>query len=137
MHATENDDRVLVNEVMRLMLDKQWFTFVTAELATKPNGVSQPVAGTNNEAEGTLRNPAEARKTGRTSKTLVGACRQSIIVSVMESLRLYLPKFTLTGVIDEINHWWRAGQCCFTQLLKKNEVATACGDHSRPSHSSP
>ena len=59
----ENDYRLLVNEVMRLMLDKQLFTFVTAEPATQPNGVSQPVAGTNNEAERTLRKPAEARKT--------------------------------------------------------------------------
>jgi hypothetical protein len=30
----ENDYRLLVNEVMRLMLDKQLFTFVTAEPVT-------------------------------------------------------------------------------------------------------
>lgn len=114
----ENDYRLLVNEVMRLMLDKQLFTFVTTEPAAQPNGASQPVAGTNNEAERTLRNPAEARKTGRTSKTLVGARRQTIIVSVLESLRLYLPKFTLASVIEEINGWWQAGQSCFTKLLK-------------------
>jgi transposase len=119
----ENDYRLLVNEVMRLMLDKQLFTFVTAEPAAQPNGVSQPVAGTNNEAERTLRNPAEARKTGRTSKTLVGARRQTIIVSVLESLRLYLPTFTLTGVIAEINRWRQAGQSCFTKLLKKMKLA--------------
>ena len=118
----ENDYRLLVNEVMRLMLDKQLFTFVTAEPATQPNGASQPVAGTNNEAERTLRNPAEARKTGRTSKTLVGARRQTIIVSVLESLRLYLPKFTLASVIEEINGWWQAGQSCFTKLLQKMKL---------------
>ena len=115
----ENDYRLLVNEVMRLMLAKQLLTFVTAEPAAQPNGASQPVSGTNNEAERTLRNPAEARKTGRTSKTLVGARRQTIIVSVLESLRLYLPRFTLAGVIDEINGWWQAGQSCFSKLLKK------------------
>jgi hypothetical protein len=115
----ENDYRLLVNEVMRLALEQQLFTFVTAEPATQPNGVSQPVAGTNNEAERTLRGPAEARKTGRTNKTPVGARRQTIIVSVLESLRLYLPQFTLTGVIAEINRWWQAGQSCFTTLLKK------------------
>jgi hypothetical protein len=115
----ENDYRLLVNEVMRLMLAKQLLTFVTAEPAAQPNGASQPVSGTNNEAERTLRNPAEARKTGRTSKTLVGARRQTIIVSVLESLRLYLPTFTLTGVIEEINRWWQAGQSCFSKLLKK------------------
>ena len=114
----ENDDRLLVNEVMRLMLDPQLFIFVTAEAVAQPNGASQPVAGTNNEAERTLRNPAEARKTGRTSKTLVGARRQTIIVSVLELLRVYLPTFTLTSVLDEINRWWQAGQSCFTKLLK-------------------
>jgi hypothetical protein len=114
----ENDYRLLVNEVMRLMLAKQLFTFVTAEPAVQPNGVSQPVAGTNNEAERTLRNPAEARKTGRTSKTPVGARRQTIIVSVVESLRLYLAQFTLASVIAEINRWWQAGQSCFTKLLE-------------------
>jgi len=118
----ENDYRLLVNEVMRLMLAKQLFTFVTAEPAAQPNGASQPVAGTNNEAERTLRSAAEARKTGRTSKTLVGARRQTIIVSVLESLRLYLPKFTLAGVIEEINRWWQAGQSCFTKLLKKMKL---------------
>src|SRR5450631_880422 len=118
----ENDYRLLVNEVMRLMLDKQLFTFVTAEPAKQPNGACQPVAGTNNEAERTLRNPAEARKTGRTSKTLVGARRQTIIVSVLESLRLYLAEFTLASVIEEINGWWRAGQSCFTNLLKKMKL---------------
>lgn len=114
----ENDYRLLVNEVMKLMLDRQLFTFVTTESAAQPNGSSQPVAGTNNEAERTLRNPAQARKTGRTSKTLVGARRQTIIVSVLESLRLYLVKFTLASVIEEINGWWQAGQSCFTKLLK-------------------
>jgi hypothetical protein len=115
----ENDYRLLANEVMRLMLEQQLFSFVTAEPAVQPNGTSQPVAGTNNEAERTLRNPAEARKTGRTSKTVVGARRQTIIVSVLESLRLYLPTFTLAGVIAEINRWRQAGQSCFTKLLKK------------------
>ena len=118
----ENNYRLLVNEVMRLMLDKQLFTFVTTEPAAQPNGARPPVAGTNNEAERTLRNPAEARKTGRTSKTLVGARRQTIIVSVLESLRLYLAKFTLASVIAEINGWWQAGQSCFTKLLKKMKL---------------
>lgn len=120
--SPENDYRLLVNEVMRLMLDKQLFTFVTAEPATQPNGVSQPVAGTNNEAERTLRPPAQARDTGRTNKKPVGARRQTIIVSVLESLRLYLPTFTLTSVIAEIKRWWQAGQSCFTKLLKKMKL---------------
>jgi transposase len=117
-----NDYRLLVNEVMRLMLEEQLFTFVTAEAAVQPNGKSEPVSGTNNEAERTLRGAAEARKTGRTSKTLVGARRQTIIVSVLESLRLYLPKFTLGSVLEEIERWWQAGQSCFTKLLKKMKL---------------
>jgi transposase len=117
-----NDYRLLVNEVMRLMLEQQLFTFVTAEPAPQPNGASQPVAGTNNEAERTLRGPAEARKTGRTSKTLVGARRQTIIMSVLESLRLYLPTFTLATVIAEIDRWRQAGQSCFTKLMNKMKL---------------
>ena len=57
--------------------------------------------------------------TGRTNKTVVGARRQTIIVSVLESLRLYLPTFTLANVIEEIERWWQKGQSCFTKLLKK------------------
>jgi transposase len=115
----QNDYRLLVNEVMQLMLHEQLFTFVTTVPAAQPNGKSAPVSGTNNEAERTLRGAAEARKTGRTNKTLVGARRQTIIVSVLESLRLYLPKFTLANVLEEIERWWQAGQSCFTKLLKK------------------
>jgi transposase len=122
----ENDYRLLINEVMRLMLDKQLFTFVTALPAPQPNGVCPPVAGTNNEAERTLRNPAAARDTGRGNKKPVGARRQTIIVSVLESLRLYLKTFTLANVIAEIEHWRQAGESCFTKLLRKLKLtATA------------
>jgi transposase len=115
----ENDYRLLVNEVMRLMLDKQLFTFVTAEPATQPNGACQPVAATNNEAERTLRNPAAARDTGRANKARAGARRQTILVSVLESLRVYLKTFTLANVIAEIERWRQAGESCFSKLLRK------------------
>lgn len=120
--SPENDYRLLVNEVMRLMLDQQLFTFVTAEPVTQPNGVSQPVSGTNNEAERTLRGPAQARDTGRTNKVIGGARRQTIIVSVLESLRLYLTSFTLASVIAEIQCWWHTGQSCFSRLLNKLQI---------------
>jgi transposase len=120
--SPENNYRLLCNEVMKLMLDQQLFTFVTAEPSLTPNGQSEPVSGTNNEAERTLRDAATARKTGRTSKTLTGARRQTIIVSVLESLRLYLATFTLSSIIAEINRWRRAGQSCFTRLLKKMKL---------------
>jgi transposase len=117
--SPENNYRLLCNEVMWLMLDQQLFRFVTAEPAPTPMGQSPPVSGTNNEAERTLRGTATARKTGRTNKTVRGSRRQTIIVSVLESLRLYLPTFTLPAIIAEIERWWRAGQSCFSRLLKK------------------
>jgi transposase len=120
--STADAYRLLVNEVMRLMLNQELFVFVTATEAAQPNGKREPVAGTNNEAERTLRGAAEARKTGRTSKTLVGARRQTILVSVLESLRVYLATFTLGSVMAEINRWWQTGQSCFSQLLKKMKV---------------
>ena len=118
-----NDYRLLVNEVMRLAIDQQLFVFVTATAAAQPNGKQEPVSGTNNEAERTLRGVAEARKTGRTSKTLVGARRQTIMVSVLESLRVYLPTFTLGSVMAEITRWWQAGESCFTKLLNKMKLS--------------
>ena len=119
-----NDYRLLVNEVMRLMVNQQLFTFVTTEAATQPNRQSAPVSGTNNEAERTLRGAAEARKTGRTNKAVAGARRQTILVSVLESLRVYLPKFSLTTVMEEIDRWWQTGQSCFSKLLKRMKLET-------------
>jgi hypothetical protein len=74
-------------DLLCLLLAKQLFTFVTAEPVEKPNGETLAVLGTNNEAERTLRSPAQARDTGRTNKTAAGARRQTVIVSVLESLR--------------------------------------------------
>ena len=114
-----NDYRLLVNEVMRLMLAQQLFSFVLAKPATQPNGETRPVSGTNNEAERTLRGAAAARKTGRTNKTANGARRQTILSSVLESLRLYLPTFTLPSVVEEVKRWSEVGWSCFTALVKK------------------
>ena len=109
LEGTENDYRLLCNELMRLMLAEQLFTFVTAAPVAMPSGETRPVAGTNNEAERTLRGAAQARKTGRTSKTFAGARRQTIITSVLESLRQQLATFTLSAVIGEVLRWQRAG----------------------------
>jgi transposase len=114
-----NDYRLLVNEVMRLMLARELFTFVTADPVEQPNGAMQTVGGTNNEAERTLRNPAQARKTGRTNKTIPGARRQTILTSVLESLRLYLNTYTLPNVIEEVKSWLASGESCFEKLLAK------------------
>jgi hypothetical protein len=126
--GTDDDYRLLCNEVMRLMLAEQLFTFVTAATVVTPSGESSPVAGTNNEAERALRGVAEARKTGRTNKTFSGARRQTIITSVLESLRRQLPSFTLSTVIGEILRWQRVGRSCFASLMMKLNL-------SPPTHS--
>jgi hypothetical protein len=79
---------LLVNEGMRLLLDQQRFTLVTTPAAAQPHGQSEPVSGTNNESERTLRSQAQAGDTGRTTKTTLGARRQTMVVRVLESLRL-------------------------------------------------
>jgi transposase len=118
-----NEYRLLVNEVMRLLLAEELFTFVTAKPVEQPNGDIRAVGGTNNDAERTLRNPASARKTGRTSKTVAGARRQTIVTSVLESLRLYLSAFTLPEVIEEVRGWLATGRSCFEELLEKLGLA--------------
>lgn len=119
LEGLDNDFRLLVNEIMRLSLVRELFTFVTAKPVELPNGTSKPVDGTNNEAERTLRGAAQARQTGRTNKTTNGAERQTILTSVLESLRLYLTPFTLASVIEEMKRWWSAGRSCFEELLEK------------------
>src|SRR5262249_22858602 len=110
--------RLLVKEVMQLLAG-ELFTFVKAKAVEQPNGESQSVGGTNNEAERTLRNPAEARKTGPTSKTVLGARRATIVTSVIQSLRLYLSSFTRAKVIEEVQGWLATGRSCFEELLEK------------------
>jgi hypothetical protein len=114
----ENDYRLLTNEVMRLMLGQELFRFVTTPATTRPNGTTQPAPGTNNEAERTLRGPALARKTGQTNRSRIGARRQTIVVSVLQSLRLYLPDFTLADILAEVARWREAGRSCFRTLLE-------------------
>ena len=98
---------------------EQLFTFVAAEPVEKPNGEMLVVSGRNNEAERTLRSPAQARNTGRTNKTVAGTRRQTIIVTVLESLRQHLPSFTLSSVIKEIRRSRETGRSCFARWAKK------------------
>jgi hypothetical protein len=119
LEGPDDDYRLLCNELMRLMLQQQLFTFVTAAPVPTPTGEVIPVAGTNNEAERTLRSPAEARKTGRTNKTPRGARRQTVLTSVLESLRQQLPSFTLSSVVEEIRRWTTRGRSCFSELMRK------------------
>jgi len=115
----EDDYRRLCEELMRLLLADQLFTFVTAEAVEQPNGETLTAPGTNNESERTLRSAAQARATGRTSKTVAGARRRTVIVSVLESLRVHLSTFTLSSVIEEVRHWFDTGRSCFRRLAEK------------------
>jgi transposase len=124
-----DDYRLLVNELVQLTMARQLFTFVTAAPVILPNGQIQPVAGTNNEAERTLRPVSEARKTGRTSKTFSGARRQTILTSVLQSLRQYLPKFTLATVSAEIRSWVLKGKSCFENCLETLQISLPEGSH--------
>jgi len=104
----ENDYRRLCNEIMRLMLNRALFVFVTVAAAD----------GNNNAAERQLRDDALARKTGRTSKTPAGAKRRSVISSVLQSIGKQLENFTLENVIDEANRWLKAGRSCFAEQVE-------------------
>lgn len=119
LEGPDDDYRLLCNELMRLMLAEQLFTFVTAAPVKTPTGEVVPVGGTNNEAERTLRGAAQARKTGRTNKTPRGARRQTVLTSVLESLRQQLPDFTLSSVVQEVHRWWTRGRSCFSELMRK------------------
>jgi hypothetical protein len=113
---------LLASEVLRLALADELFPFVVTQPVEQPNGASKAVGGTNNEAERANRSPAQARQTGRTSKTLHGARRTSILTSVLESLRLYLVDYTLSHVLEEIQRWQQAGQSCFRAWLEKLKI---------------
>jgi len=110
---TEKDFRNLVHEIVRLQGDEELFTFVKFPEAT----------GTNNSAEQTLRQSAQDRKTCRTSKTLKGARRRTVLVSVFESLRLHVADFTLDGILNETTSWLETGQSLFDQLLENHGLS--------------
>ena len=119
LEGPADDYRRLCNELMRVMLNQQLFTFVLAAPVTAPNGKTSPVPGTNNEAEQGVRGSAMDRSTGRTSKTVRGSRRRTVIDSVLQSLRKYLVEFTLASVVKEIGSWKAQGRSCFKRLLDK------------------
>jgi len=119
LEGPEDEYRLLCNELIKLMRSDQLFTFVTAPAVETPRGETIPVPGTNNPVEQVLRNPALARETGRTNKKVRGARRQTVVSSVLESLRQYLPSFTLASVVDEVQRWSARGRSCFADLLSK------------------
>ena len=70
--------------------------------------------------------------TERFNRTSRGARRQTILVSVLESLRLHFPEFTLQNLIAEIRKWGRTGKSCFTRMLAKMKINRCRIHHSIP-----
>jgi len=117
MKPHERDFANLVNELLERTLDEELFTFV----------LLPHVDPTNNLAERLQRSPAQDRKAGRTSKTAAGARRRSILVSVLESLRVNLKQFTLANVLAEVTGWMKDGLSLFTKqwhtLIQQDSLA--------------
>ncbi len=101
----ERDFANLVNELVERLLDEELFTFV----------LHPEVEATNNSTERLQRGAALDRKAGRTSKSAAGAQRRSILVSVLESLRVNLEQFTLASVLEEVHRWMHEGISLFAR----------------------
>jgi len=117
MQPHERDFANLNDELMRLYVAEELFTFVLVP----------EVEATNNLSERMLRGSAQDRKAGRTNKTAAGAHRRSVIVSVLESLRVNLETFNLTTVLAEVGRWIQEGISRFAQQWQdlQAEVAAA------------
>lgn len=105
MTPHERDFANLVEEWLRLLLAEELFTFVLVP----------EVEPTNNLSERNLRSSAQDRKANRTNKTATGAHRRSVIVSVLESLRVNLKEFSLTTVLAEVTRWMQDGVSLFAE----------------------
>ena len=105
MKPHERDFANLVNELIRVALEEELFTFV----------LEPDIEPTNNFMERMLRGPALDRKAGRTNQTAIGARRRSVIVSVLESLRANLKTFALPSVLEEVSRWMTDGISMFGQ----------------------
>jgi hypothetical protein len=104
-----------IEEVMRLCMAEELFTFVLEPELVDP---------TNNLSERQLREPALARKAGRTNQTATGAHRQSVIVSVLQSLRANLEQFTFQSVLEEVTRWMKDGISLFARQWQKLQDAS-------------
>ena len=109
-----DDYAALLKELVRCLADAELFTFV----------LHPEVEATNNVSERTFRNSAQARNTGRTSKTQAGAKRRSVISSVFVSLRQNLQELTLQSILEEVTEWCRTGQSLFRRQLQELRAAS-------------
>jgi transposase len=116
----ERDFANLVDELLRLLMDGELFTFV----------LEPGVDATNNLSERLLRGSAQDRKAGRTNQTAAGAHRRSVIVSVLESLRVNLPTFNLATVLQEVGHWMKEGISLFARQWQALQAETAAATNT-------
>ena len=105
MKPHERDFANLVNELLRLAAGRG----VVHVRAGPGRGADQQ------PQERLLRGPALDRKAGRTNQTAAGAQRRSVIVSVLESLRVNLEMFNLDSVLEEVSRWMAEGISLFAR----------------------
>ena len=99
------------------------------ELVGKLDGlfvfVADPtVESTNNQSERDLRNEAQTRKAGRTSKTAKGAKRRSTILSVFASLKRRMERFSLANLVKVVCDAYAKGISLFNIVKSKNQKLT-------------
>jgi hypothetical protein len=106
---TKKDFLNLTHEIVRLMSDVELLSFV----------IYPEADGTNNISERQHRAPAQDRVTDRANKTERGARRRTVITSVLDSRRGYVPTLSLKTVMQELDKWQKTGISCFRRLVKK------------------
>jgi uncharacterized protein YbbK (DUF523 family) len=102
--------RNLCRELAGLLMKAELFVFVTAD---------EQVTGTNNEMEQDLRDPALCRHTDQTSRTLRGARRRTVIVTVLKSASRSLGAcaITLNQLLEHVQSWMIRGRSVFSEAL--------------------
>ena len=87
--------------------------------------VRYPATATNTETSRTkLAQPCTVSGYRANEQNATGARRQTVVYSVLESLRQYVPSFTLRNVVAEIKRWSSCGRSCFAELLEKPQLSS-------------
>ena len=109
-HAREF--RNLCRELSGLIMKAELFVFVTS---------AEAVTGTNNEMEQGLREAAMCRRTDQTSRTLRGARRRTVMVTVLESTCRLLgaSSITLQRLLEHVQSWTIRGRSVFSDELAR------------------
>src|SRR5215469_3433653 len=88
--------------------------------------VSDPsVESTNNQSERDLRDEAQTRKSGRTSKTAKGAKRRSTIISVFGTLKRRMERFSLAELLKVVFDAYAKKISLFDIVIPKNQKMNA------------